>query len=66
MAYHLISVVMFILYDNINPQSSGTEGIGTIPPSLLTLSAQSRLAVYKLYYHSTWTLSLSFCINQDF
>ena len=44
----------------IASQSSGTVGQGLCPLHLLTLLAQGCPAVYKVYYYSTWTLSLSF------
>ena len=44
----------------IGPQSSVTIRLDYVPLPLVALPARSRLQVYKLYYYSTWTLSLSF------
>ena len=48
----------------IASQSGGTVGLGLCPLCLFTLLARGRLAVYKMYYYATWTLSLSFRINR--
>ena len=44
----------------IASQSGGTVGFGLCPLCLFTLLARGHPAIYKMYYYSTWTLSLSF------
>ena len=59
-AYRLVTVVASILYNTSAHKAVVLRAGGLCPLCLLTLLAQSCLAVYKLYQYSTWTLSLSF------
>ena len=56
-----LSLWLFLSCTMYQPTKQCYYTLGLCPFTSVALPAQSRLRVYKLYYHPTWTLSLSFC-----